>query len=272
MAESTGQEAAGKETGTVVAKAAETKAEQRLSEQEQKALNVFNNIDSRYRTDAKFKEIMDKAWAGKYEEFVKKEEAIKTKESVEDDDDPEIKIKRRFDDIEKRNEKLNEELGQVRNAYAWDKVSGVRQNINEKYEQEFCNLAEASGYKFGTSAYDNLFDSAIRESNVLAKKYGLVGEDGQADPLIKFTPELVKEAFDRAFDKHKKMGFDIQEYRKKEMMAKREEKLKREDQKWEAFLDKKKLATPQGRAQQMQSMFNARLRELGVDPKALKFS
>ncbi len=113
--------------------------------------------------------------------------------------------------------------------------------------------------------------SAKDASFRLATKYGLVDKNtGAVDPLIKFSPEMISEAFTVARDEHKQMGYDINEQRRIEATKRSEQQRKEKSSEFDSFLDKKNLKTIQDRAKVFGDMYNKILRDNGVTQKDMK--
>lgn len=238
----------------------------------EKNLQVFQNIDNRYRSDPKFKEIFDTAWKGEYDKLTsaQKREIKQEIKKASDDDDPITNLQSKIEELKSKNDELEKNFTGLKNLYGWDKVSGNRQSINVQYEENFAKFAEENGFEYGSPAYRALFKNAIHEGRNLSRKYGLVDENGEADPLLKFSPELLKESFDNALKEFKDMGFDIAAVRRQEAAKQMESKRQKEANKFTPFLDKDKLKTPEGRAKQLEAMFNYRMRELGINRDQFK--
>lgn len=229
---------------------------------EEKA-KLYDNLDSVYRSaPAELQEKIGKFFKGQFDVFATNHNE-EVQAAVKAVDDPISSLEQKLSLKDKEIQKLSEKIDGVTNAYQFDQISTARNSINAKYEQTFAALAESKGYEPGTVAYESLFDSAVKAGNQIARKYGLVDQSGNPDPLVKFHPDMVKESFDIAYDKHKGMGYDILEQKRKLALDQRRVDRQSEEDELKPFLDKEKLKTPQQRAKALKDLLEFRLRKQG---------
>jgi hypothetical protein len=263
-AEAKGEEAKGAEEGkkaAVVAAPAEdvTKLKQELA-QLHKVKEEYDRLNGRYNKDPKFKEVFDKAWKGDFN-FDTVHNEKKREESEEAD--PVAKLQQELKETREKLEKID-------NVMAIDRVSGARSSINAKYDDHFEGLAKTEGYKPGTEAYELLYNNAVRYGLQLANKYGLVNDSGVPDPLLKFNPDLIKEAFDVAHDKFKKAGYDVRDHERKKYLEQKKNSHKKEEDKYAKYFDPKNLKTVSDRARAIETVLKLKMKEAGVDPDDFK--
>jgi len=227
--------------------------ESNMSVLEKKAA-TFDEMDKKYRTDPKFRATFDEAWFGK-----------KENKQAAQDSTPEDFFKTELETSREKIKALEEQIEGVKEYFVGDKVQSKRDGLNVRYEQEFQELAEEVGYTPGTEAYEILFDNTVREGYNVAKKLGLVNGQGQSDPLIKYNELFMKEAFTKAFEKHKKAGFDLAWKRKQDAL--RIEKEKSTPNEMARFFKPENLKTMSDRARALEKAFKWKMR--GADFKNL---
>ncbi len=218
---SSGEEGGG--SGEHVEKIAKLQSE--LAEA-QKVVQVYNQLNARYRSDEKYREGFDRIWKG--------EDA-----TVQAQSDEEVDPLEAFKtENQKRVEKLEKDLYELRNMYGSEKIGGARERINLGYDQRVRVLAEKMGYDYGTEAYEILHSNVKDEAAKLAAKFGLVDDSGRPDPLREYNDEFITQAFKNAYDKHKKVGFDDAWKRRKDALKQEEDskKQKLERAEYDKFL------------------------------------
>lgn len=221
-------------------------AEKRIEQENaKKAIQVYENLNKRYKEDPAFRQEFDKIWAG-----VKQEEG--STEDSDEDLEPIEQLQKELAAAKETIAKTNEQIEELRNIYGYDKLSGRREGINRRYENDFRKMASEVGYDPGSDAYETLYADVLREGRTLAKKFGLVSDDGSVDPLKEYSPEFLKEAFANSFERHKRAGFaDAWERKKMNERAKRNEVHDELSQ----YFDPKKIKTPEGRAAALERAF-----------------
>ena len=90
----------------------------------EKALAYFSAIDTKYRSDEKFKTIFDNAWKGNYDKFatVFNDTNQGGGKTEEDTDDPIIQMGKQIDVLKKEKEDLKKSIDEVRFGVTYDKV------------------------------------------------------------------------------------------------------------------------------------------------------
>jgi hypothetical protein len=224
--------------------ASDVAAKELENQKTQKAVEVYENLNERYKADAAFRAEFDKIWAGV------KEDAG----TAEDNDDlePIEQLRKELKAANDKIEKTTSEIENLRNVYGYDKVSDRRQGINIRYENDFRSMANGVGYDPNSDAYNSLYSDVLREGRSLARKFGLVSENGEVDPLKDYNPEFLKEAFKIAYERHERAGFSDAWKRKKQA-----ESVKRNEVQDELsqYFDPKKMKTPEGRAAALERAF-----------------
>jgi hypothetical protein len=158
----------------------------------------FDAFQQRALKDENFKSVVEGAWNGKkYQEFV--ENRMKQDQAT---DDPEEALRRDLMSANQRTEELAKMTKELKDTYDQDKVDYITNQIGGRYQSEFDALAAKHGYEPGTEAYDILFD------NVKSKTYNVARKRGHDDFLLNYKSGLMKQAFEEAFEIHKKAGFD----------------------------------------------------------------
>lgn len=235
------------ENQKVEERASEIAAKKLEQQAAEKAIRVYENLNARYKDDPAFREEFDRIWAG-----VKNENA--STESNDDDDELEPIDQLRKELLETKDtlSKATKEIENLRNVYGYDKLSGRREGINARYENDFRKLASDVGYDPGSDAYETLYADVLREGRTLARKFGLVTEDGNVDPLKEYSPEFLKEAFGNAYDRHKRAGFADAWERKKRADGEKRNEVQDE---LSPYFDPKKIKTPEGRAAALEKAF-----------------
>lgn len=245
------KEEAGKEAGKegdekkIEQKASEIAAKHIERQAAEKAVQVYESLNKRYKTDPTFRDKFDKIWAG-----------VKEDEGRADEDDGDLEpieqLQRELAAAKEMIAKTTGEIEELRNIYGYDKLSGRREGINRQYENDFRKMAEKVGYDPGSDAYETLYADVLREGRTLAKKFGLTSNDGSADPLKEYSPEFLKEAFDNSFDRHKRAGFADAWQRKKRADGEKRNEVQDE---LSQYFDPKKMKTPEGRAAALEKAF-----------------
>jgi len=228
-------------------RASEIAAKQIEADAVKKAVAVYTNLNERYKEDPEFRAQFDEIWDG-----VKPEKREAT-DADADDDEPIEQMRKELKAANDKIAQVNTEIENLRNVYGYDKLSDSRARTNLKYENDFRKLAEDVGYDPGSDAYETLYADVLREGRTLAKKFGLVAENGTTDPLKEYKPEFLKEAFKVAFDRHERAGFSDAWKRKKHA-----ESLKRDESKKDevsGYFDPEKLKTPEQRAAALEKAF-----------------
>ena len=215
-----------------------------------KAVTVYENLNKRYKEDPEFRSEFDRVWAG---EKAKLAEDGGSNYDDSDDLEPIEELRKELKAAKAEMAKTTEEIDSLRNVYGYDKMSGKREGVNLRYENDFRKMASEVGYDPGSDAYQSLYADVLREGQTLAKKFGLVDDKGGADPLKEYSSEFLKEAFGNSYDRHERAGFADGWKRKKEL-EKHDKKASVKDELSEYF-DPKKIKTPEARAAALEKAF-----------------
>ena len=215
----------------------------------------FEKINQRYKEDPVFREHFHKIWKGEVAAGNVKEEAGEA--------DPIDEVRSMLSQMKEEQSEYKKEMDALRGVIAGDKESGVRGKIDGAYKDKYSELAAAVGYEEGSDAYDILFDSVINEGKRLAVKYGLTREDGSPDPLRKYNDAFIEEAFNNAFEKQKRAGFD-ESWKKRQEAAKIQKRVDTPD-KYAKFLDPKNLKTRTDRSKALEKMFKSTFGHLSFE-------
>lgn len=256
---------ANQQEGAVQQKEVAQDNQQQINHEEVAALkekaNKYDQIQTKYQQDAKFRDVLNKAWSGDYGAEAQREVEKAVKSNAEGD-----LTAKELNELKTRLADYESKLGVLANNFIGDKVSGERKQINYQYEETFAELAEAEGFKYGSPEYNVLFKNAVAEGNKLAQKYNLVDKNGIADPLLKYNKNLIQEAFKNAIDEFKSMGYDVKERQRQLSEQRRKEQFQRKEDEFKKILDsnKEKLRTTHGRGKFLEDFFRKRLNEEGA--------
>ena len=247
----TSPESAGKQVDkkeTPQEKASDIAARQIAEQKAAKAIETVDRLNERLAKDPKFHAAFMAAWNGEAGDIAAAAKEADGKVGDGDGDTDENEELRRML-AETRNE-----IAELRNMYGYDKVSGAREAVNERYENDFRTMAVEAGYPKGSDAYETLYSDLLRESRSLAVKFGLVDKDGNPDPIKSYNREFLKEAFNNCLERHKRAGF-YDAWQKKNRVEEAKSRKAAEDNEYARFLKPEKLRTLADRAKAHERMF-----------------
>lgn len=249
-------------------------AEAKLKESEKK-VQIFDNINSRFKTDDKFRTVFNATWKGE-DDVVKKmygmtDAAAVKPQKEEEEPDEIVKLSEENKKLHEKLSKTEEKIDKLSNVMGYKEVQEERGKINVAYKNTFDGIAEKSGYTPGSREHGVLYKLVVEASKAIAEKYQLIDENGFADPLLKFTPELIKEATEMGIAEMKDIGYDVQERKRQELVSEKKNLQKKETDEESQFFDPEKLKTSSGRAKALKDAFYNRMRNKhGVEPEDLK--
>ena len=107
-----------------------------------KAVTVYENLNKRYKEDPEFRTEFDRVWAGEKEKLAK--------DGGDDYDDNDLEpieeLRKELKAAKAEMAKTTEEIDSLRNVYGYDKMSGKREGVNLRYENDFRKMASDIGY------------------------------------------------------------------------------------------------------------------------------
>lgn len=287
-AEGAGKGEEGKDKGEekkVDWKARAESAEKKLKDVE-KPLRSYEQINARFKSDEKFQQTFNAAWKGD-EDAIKKMYGMTDAAAAEgkggkgkadfggDDgeDDPITALQNENKALKDHLAKNEDKINKLTSAVGFDKFSAHRSEINVAYKNEFESFARQQGYAPGEKETNVLFKITLEEAKKLATKYNLVDEEGNVDPLINFSPEMIREATENAIKEMRDIGYDVQERSRQTAMDREQKKVKSEEEELNKVLgDPKELKDTSSRAKALERGLAHLMRtKYGVDIKNMKF-
>lgn len=230
----------------------------------------YEAVNGLYQSNDEVKKAINRALGY---EVAEEKKTQATTEEVEELDARELakryrELEARLNKAEKSVEATSKDLADTKDVWSLEYVTANSVNVDNRYKDQVRKYADNVGMSLDSKQFKIAYAQVVDNAKNLCKKYNLVDNEGNPNPLKSYTPDLIKEAFHLTLgDLKEAFGFDALEAKQRRLLddSKRERNMEQErlDKAFKE-LSLKGLNPTQARARLLEDEFNKKLRGLGM--------